>query len=87
MPDETTRAMQSQRLGKLAANPKLSQERKQEIVSTQSRMPKTADVEGVITKETSKRALGSFKSGGRVKRTGLYKLHKNETVKRAPKRG
>lgn len=85
--NESIRAGQSQRLGKLAANPGLSQERKREIISTQARMPKSEDVEGVITKETSKRALGSFKSGGTVKRTGLYKLHKGEKVKKAAKRG
>jgi hypothetical protein len=33
---------------------------------------------------------GSMKKGGRVKRTGMYKLHKNETVvtaKKSRKRG
>jgi hypothetical protein len=29
---------------------------------------------------------GSFKKGGKVKKTGLYKLHKNETVVPAKKR-
>lgn len=87
MANESVSALQSQRLGKLAASPGVSHARAKELVSTQARMPKQEDVEGVITKETSRQALGSFKKGGKVKRTGLYKLHKGETVKRASKRG
>jgi hypothetical protein len=87
MADENVSASQSQRLGKLAANPGVSHARAKELVSTQAQMPKQEDVEGVITKETNRQALGSFKKGGKVKRTGLYKLHKGERVKKAPKRG
>ena len=28
-------------------------------------------------------ALGSFKKGGKVKKTGIYKLHKGERILRA----
>ncbi len=31
-------------------------------------------------KNQAKRPLGSFKKGGMVKKTGLYKLHKGEKV-------
>lgn len=30
--------------------------------------------------------IGSFKKGGKIKKTGLYKLHKGETVRRAGRR-
>lgn len=30
--------------------------------------------------------LGSYKNGGKVKKTGIYKLHKGETVKKAKKK-
>lgn len=85
MANEDVSAQQSQRLGKLAANPALSQDQRKSLITTQARMPKQADVEGAITQATSQQALGSFKRGGKVKRSGLYKLHKNETVKRAGK--
>lgn len=44
-------------------------------------------------KKTSQRTsddmniLGSFRKGGRVKKTGTYKLHKGETVVPTKKRG
>jgi hypothetical protein len=32
----------------------------------------------------AQRPIASMKKGGKVKKTGLYKLHKNEVVKKAP---
>lgn len=89
MPDnEDVRAMQSIRLGKLAANAPHDQAKK--LVSTQEKKKSLVPaVESVIQKENARQALGSFKRGGKVKKTGLYKLHKNEKVvpaKRATKR-
>jgi hypothetical protein len=80
MANEDISAGQSKRLGKLAANPGVSHEHAKELISTQARFPKSEDVEKVITNETNKQALGSFKRGGKVKRTGTYKLHKGEKV-------
>jgi hypothetical protein len=34
-----------------------------------------------------RRVIGIMKKGGKVKKTGLYKLHSGETVKPAPKLG
>lgn len=39
-----------------------------------------AVVGGVSGYYTTKKVLGSFKNGGKVKQTGIYKLHKGETV-------
>ena len=87
MADENISAQQSQRLGKLAADPNLSKAGRQSLITAQATQPKQEDVEKIIGSATNQRALGSFKKGGKVKRTGLYKLHKNETVKKAAKHG
>lgn len=39
-----------------------------------------------VNKSKSK-ILGSFKKGGKVKKTGIYKLHKGEKVVKAKKKG
>jgi hypothetical protein len=35
---------------------------------------------GILGTTGGSKAIGSFKKGGKVKKTGLYKLHKNEIV-------
>jgi len=34
----------------------------------------------IATNRTEQPVLGSYKKGGKVKKTGLYKLHKGEKV-------
>lgn len=35
----------------------------------------------IATNRTEQPVLGSYKKGGKIKKTGLYKLHKGEVVK------
>jgi len=42
---------------------------------------------GMRPQMPGQRPIASMKKGGKVKKTGLYKLHKGETVKKAKAKG
>jgi hypothetical protein len=82
---EQDKAILSQRRGKLAAGIKDPQARKS-YIAAQSKVDQNGNdsAQAALAESTNKdeqdRVLGSFKKGGTVKKTGLYKMHKGEAV-------
>lgn len=77
-------------LGYLKAGIRIEQQRTarlQRIKNTPENFRSKADQEYADKmNKTKRRVMGSFKKGGKVKKTGLYKLHKGEKVIPAKKK-
>ena len=83
MATEQERATLTTTRGKQAA--KMSHDEAKAYIAGSGKMDKdyegvAEETAGVGKKQQTQEILGSFKHGGRVGKTGAYKLHKGETV-------
>lgn len=80
MPDEKYEADLSKRRGRAASALKDPAEKRKFIAKQGSGKYTKDELERETSRLTNIRALGSFKRGGRVKKTGIYNVHAGEKV-------
>lgn len=83
MTDEQQRANLTLQRGKQAAA--MSHDEAKDYIKGSAKVDKdyqgtAEETAGVSKKQQTQQILGSFKRGGKVMKTGAYKLHKGETV-------
>jgi hypothetical protein len=79
-PKEKDAALLSQRRGRVAGAIKDPKEKRKFIARQGEGKTSREDLETETQRTTNRMALGSFKRGGRVKKTGIYKVHAGEKV-------